>query len=79
MHETMGKNLADIQKQMTAMSAEMVKINATRDDADRQKLIEAHMVVMQDTMASMQSMLTHMQQMHASGGAPVRTSSTDNL
>jgi hypothetical protein len=76
MHETMTKDMADMQKQMTAMSTEMTKIKATRDDGERQKMVEAHMTAMEDTMESMQGMMTHMLQMHASNGAAVRTSST---
>jgi len=61
--------LAQMQARMRAMQAQMAQLQTATDAAERQKLLSAHMQLMQEQMASMRSMGGGMmQKMHGGAG-----------
>lgn len=74
----MTDDLDEMEGKMEKMQEQMAKISATKDDAERQKLIEAHMVTMKDNMASMKDMHARMQGMHSSSNMPPKAPAIRN-
>lgn len=52
----MDAQMSQMQTNMTLMQTQMDRIHATTDPKERQKLMQAHMQTMQDSMAMMRSM-----------------------
>lgn len=69
-HTMMMGDMAELQAKMMKMDDAMKKIVATPDSADRQELIEEHMVAMHVSMGSMKDMMAKMQQMQTSDHMP---------
>lgn len=59
--------IAQMQARMQAMQAQMLQLQTVTDPAERQKLLSAHMQLMQEQMASMRSMGGGMMQMMHGG------------
>ena len=64
----MDAHMSQMQANMKEMQAEMEKIRATTDPKERQKLMQAHMQTMQDSMTMMLSMSKPMMDGGQAGG-----------
>jgi hypothetical protein len=66
--------IAQMQARMQAMQAQMAQLQTVTDPVERQKLLSAHMELMQEQMASMRSMGGGMMQtMHGGAGMGMGT------
>jgi hypothetical protein len=68
------QTIAQMQARMQAMQAQMAQLQTVTDPAERQKLLSAHMQLMEEQMASMRSMGGGtMQMMHGGAGTGMRS------
>lgn len=63
-----AESLDQMQARMQTMQAQIAQLQRTTDPAERQKLLSAHMQLMQEQMASMRTMGGGMMQMMHGGG-----------